>query len=320
MSLRGLFKLLLWPLLVCLLAACAEGQLALHVAKQMQRATAEKPSASAGVYKVGKPYQVKGVWYYPAENGDYNKTGIASWYGEKFHGRRTANGEIYDMNALTAAHKTLPMPVRVRVTNLDNGRSLVLKVNDRGPFVNGRIIDVSRRAAQLLGFQKQGTAKVRVAILDQGKPLVIAKKAVTPVEQKTALPALPRGDVTTQTLAPPPGTKQAGAQPTGNNGTVRIANAAPIGTGPLAPAQVVQQPVAPASIFIQAGAFALAENASKLRARLYFVGSSEITNVFIKGQEMFRVRLGPLSSVEAADKILQQVMATGVRNAQIVIE
>jgi len=327
MPIRTLTRILLWPLacflMAGLLSACAEGELAVHMAKQLKQATAEKPSANAGVYKVGKPYEIKGVWYYPAEDGTYDKTGIASWYGEKFHGRRTANGEIYDMNALTAAHKTLPMPVRVRVTNLDNGRSLVLKVNDRGPFVNGRIIDVSRRAAQLLGFQRQGTAKVRVAILDQGKPMVIAKKAVTPVEQKNALPALPRGDVTAQTLAPPPGVKQAGAPPavdSSTGGAVRIANAGPIGAAKLAPVQVVQQPVEPASIFIQAGAFALAENASKLRARLYFAGPSEITNVFIKGQEMFRVRVGPLTSVEAADKVLQQVMSTGVRNAQIIIE
>ena len=319
MSLRGLFKLLLWPLLVCLLAACAEGQLALHVAKQMQRATAEKPSASAGVYKVGKPYQVKGVWYYPAENGDYNKTGIASWYGEKFHGRRTANGEIYDMNALTAAHKTLPMPVRVRVTNLANGRSLVLRINDRGPFVNGRIIDVSRRAAQLLGFQKLGTAKVRVTVLDQGGPQRIAKRVATPVEQKTALPALPREGVSSQTLAPPPGVKQARTPAAGDATHVRVANAGPIGAAGQGTVRVTQQPVGPSSIFIQAGSFARAENANKLRARLAYIGPSSIINVFIKGQEMFRVRMGPMYSVSAADKVLQQILSNGI-NARIIVE
>ena len=127
----------------------------------------EAPDAGGGAsYKVGKPYQIDGVWYYPSADPDYDETGTASWYGEPFHGRKTANGEIYDMNALTAAHKTLPMPVQVKVTNLENGRSLVLRVNDRGPFVAGRIIDVSRRAAQLLDFQTQGTARVRVQIVD----------------------------------------------------------------------------------------------------------------------------------------------------------
>ncbi|MFP6772834.1 MAG: septal ring lytic transglycosylase RlpA family protein, partial [Alphaproteobacteria bacterium] len=201
----------IWLLAAFALTACAESQLAVHVAKKLSQAGAEKPSSSAGVYKVGKPYAVKGIWYYPREDPLYDKTGIASWYGDPFHGRRTANGEIYDMNALTAAHKTLPMPVRVQVTNLDNGRSLVLKVNDRGPFVNGRIIDVSRRAAQLLGFHKKGTAKVRVTMIGTRPGKVLAKRVATPPEQQNALPALPRGDVTEQTLAPPPGVKAAAA-------------------------------------------------------------------------------------------------------------
>lgn len=128
----------------------------------------EAPDGGGASYKVGKPYQIDGVWYHPSADPDYDETGIASWYGEPFHGRKTANGETYDMNALTAAHKTLPMPVQVKVTNLENGRSLVLRVNDRGPFVAGRIIDVSRRAAQLLDFQAQGTARVRVQIVDEG--------------------------------------------------------------------------------------------------------------------------------------------------------
>jgi rare lipoprotein A len=122
------------------------------------------------IYKVGRPYQINGVWYRPAENYTYKMTGIASFYGGEtrginFHGRLTANGEIYDMHALTAAHKTLPMPSTVRVTNLENGRSVILRVNDRGPFIPGRIIDVSRRAANILGFEQQGTARVRVEIL-----------------------------------------------------------------------------------------------------------------------------------------------------------
>ncbi|MCY4035661.1 MAG: septal ring lytic transglycosylase RlpA family protein [Hyphomicrobiales bacterium] len=122
----------------------------------------------SGNYKIGKPYQISGQWYHPHHNPEYDEVGIASWYGPGFHGNTTANGEIYDQNALTAAHPTLPMPVLVRVTNLENGRSLVLRVNDRGPFVGGRIIDVSRRAAERLGFWRQGTAWVRVKYLSGG--------------------------------------------------------------------------------------------------------------------------------------------------------
>ncbi len=115
--------------------------------------------------RVGAPYQVAGIWYYPQADENYDAVGLASWYGPKFHGKRTASGEIFNMNKLTAAHPTLPLPSRVRVTNLANGRSLIVRVNDRGPFARGRIIDLSRRAAQLLGFEKQGTTRVRVQLV-----------------------------------------------------------------------------------------------------------------------------------------------------------
>ena len=112
-----------------------------------------------GVYKVGNPYQIMGRWYYPKEDYSYSEIGTASWYGDDFHAKRTANGEKYDMNTLTAAHRTLPLPSIVRVTNLENGRSLVVRVNDRGPYAKERIIDVSKRSAQLLGYQTKGTTK-----------------------------------------------------------------------------------------------------------------------------------------------------------------
>src|ERR1700742_180274 len=148
---------------------------------------------TAGVYKVGNPYQIDNVWYYPHEQPDYDETGIASWYGPDFYGKYTANGELYDGNALTAAHRTLPMPVNVRVTNLDNGKSLVVRVNDRGPYAKGRIIDVSEQAAKLLGFYNQGTARVRVTYLSHstqpdGTPL---QTNDTPPQIASAVPAVP---------------------------------------------------------------------------------------------------------------------------------
>ncbi|MEX0627241.1 MAG: septal ring lytic transglycosylase RlpA family protein, partial [Cucumibacter sp.] len=111
---------------------------------------------------VGDPYRVAGRWYTPQNDPDYEATGMASWYGSAFHGRLTANGEVFDMNAMTGAHPTLPLPSYVRVTNLENGRSVVVRLNDRGPFTHGRVIDVSGRAADLLGFRIAGTARVRV--------------------------------------------------------------------------------------------------------------------------------------------------------------
>jgi rare lipoprotein A len=115
-----------------------------------------------GRYKVGEPYKVNGRWYRPRENPNYDKVGIASWYGRLFHGRHTANGEIYDMDALTAAHPTLPMPSYAQVTNLENGRTIIVRVNDRGPYAHNRVIDLSRRSAQALGIYRKGTGKVRV--------------------------------------------------------------------------------------------------------------------------------------------------------------
>ena len=112
--------------------------------------------------QLGKPYQVRGKWYYPKEEKRYAKVGLASWYGDAFHGRLTANGEVYDMTHLTAAHPTMPLPSYARVTNLETGSSVIVRVNDRGPYHEGRIIDVSERAAQMLDYAKVGTAKVKV--------------------------------------------------------------------------------------------------------------------------------------------------------------
>src|ERR1700751_3436175 len=115
-----------------------------------------------GTYRVGKPYVVGGRVYVPEEDVNYRAEGMASWYGDDFHGRLTANGEVFDMAALTAAHPTLPIPSYARVTNVRNGKSLIVRVNDRGPYANNRLIDVSNKAAELLEFKSVGVTRVRV--------------------------------------------------------------------------------------------------------------------------------------------------------------
>jgi rare lipoprotein A len=162
-----------------------------------------------GAYRVGRPYVIGGRTYVPAENADYRAEGVASWYGDDFHGRLTANGEVYDMAAISAAHPTLPMPSYVRVTNLSNQRSLVVRVNDRGPYHADREIDLSGKAAELLGFRDRGIAKVRVeyvgraplegsddrkliATLREGSPAP-APSAVLVASAKPFLPASYRG-------------------------------------------------------------------------------------------------------------------------------
>ncbi len=140
-------------------------------------------------YMVGQSYQINGRTYYPREDFDYDRTGTASWYGSDFHGRRTANGETYDMNAMTAAHPTLPMPTIVRVTNLDNGRSVIVRINDRGPFAEDRIIDMSRAGARELGFEGKGLARVRVTVLRDAS--LQLKRAAGVADVSPAVPEAP---------------------------------------------------------------------------------------------------------------------------------
>lgn len=133
---------------------------------------AKPPSGGGRTPGTMKPYQVKGIWYTPREQPGYDEVGIASWYGQEFHNRRTSDGEIFDMWIPSAAHKTLPIPCIVSVTNLENGKTIKVRVNDRGPFVSGRIIDLSRAAASELGFFTKGTARVRVRYIGpaDGRP------------------------------------------------------------------------------------------------------------------------------------------------------
>ncbi|MBB5073056.1 rare lipoprotein A [Bartonella callosciuri] len=122
---------------------------------------------SRGRAIVGKPYQIKGKWYYPQNDPTYKRVGEASWYGSDFHGRLTANGEVYDMQLLTAAHPTMPLPSYARVTNLKNGSSIIVRVNDRGPFMKDRIIDLSKQAAEILGYVNAGVANVKVEYISE---------------------------------------------------------------------------------------------------------------------------------------------------------
>ena len=115
-----------------------------------------------GTYKLGKPYRIAGRWYFPAEDPNYDRAGIASWYGADFHGRKTANGEVYDMNALTAAHPTLPIPSYAYVTSQRTGRTVLVRINDRGPYAKDRIMDLSRRTAEVLGVAGAGISEVRI--------------------------------------------------------------------------------------------------------------------------------------------------------------
>ena len=276
--------------------------------------------ASHGYYKVGNPYQVNGIWYYPREDYSYNETGIASWYGPGFHKERTANGEVFNQEEVTAAHKTLPMPSLVRVTNLDNGRSIVVRVNDRGPFVAGRIIDMSHRSAQLLGFDRVGTAKVRVQILaDESRAVAAAARAGRPAdyaELGAAPKAAPLGVVGTVGLPPPPPPRE--RPPVAEPDTI----AGTDDNGRFLPAPVVSQgPVTGGrQIFVQAGAFSQYDNANRLRERVAGFGPASISETRVGGSQFYRVRVGPLESVDKADDVLARVVGAGNTNARVVVD
>ncbi len=151
-------------LLVCLaLAACASPRYAVRGPEPS--GPPQRAAPGGRVPGTMKPYQVRGVWYRPRYDPDYDEKGVASWYGEQFHNRNTANGETFDMDVPSAAHKTLPLPSIVEVTDLDTGRKIRVRVNDRGPFVDGRIIDLSKAAAEQLGIARKGVARVRVRYL-----------------------------------------------------------------------------------------------------------------------------------------------------------
>jgi rare lipoprotein A len=240
---------------------------------------------STGRSKYGNPpsYVVGGHRYYVLPNcSGYDKRGIASWYGSKFHGRRTSSGKPYDMNAMTAAQKTLPLPCKVRVTNLKNGKSLVVTVNDRGPFVKNRLIDLSHAAAAKLGILKTGTGLVEVQSLDTA-------------------PLAEPGDSTVVTAAysAPSASAPATALP---SPSPSVANTAP-------------------AIYLQVGAFAEHTNAAQVERRLQAAQITPVAIQTKRwhGQILYLVRIGPIAGVTATDSLSERVAQAGLGEPEVVI-
>ncbi len=243
------------------------------------------PPVSGGHRKVGKPYKVMGQWYYPLSSAaGYDQRGVASWYGRDFHGKKTANGETYDMHAMSAAHKTLPLPTMVRVTNLDNGRAIVVRVNDRGPFVKSRIIDLSYAAARALGYDRRGTAHVRVQALDG------SASASSP----------PASHAVRAAAEPPRATNVVTARPV-----------APSSSSTTLPADAV---------FVQVGAFSAYANAQRMKARLSGFDLVRIQHVQVVDRQIYRVRIGPLTRMPEVERTVLDLQQAGFGNAIVVIE
>jgi rare lipoprotein A len=264
------------------------------------------PTLHTGPYKAA-PYSVLGKTYFPLqESKTYVQSGTASWYGTKFHGQNTANGEVYDLYGMSAAHKTLPLPSYVRVTNLDNNRTVILRVNDRGPFYSDRIIDLSYAAAKKLGYAETGTARVKVEGIDpqaywaaKGRPAPLMLNE--PQVAQNSAPVITASAGTVEQWTPPPQQHAA----------------------PVVPVQVDAKKNASASgQYLQVGAFANPDAAELLRSKLSGMVSAPvfISSIVRNQQTLHRVRLGPIGSPGEIQQVQNSVRLANLGSPSVVTE
>lgn len=267
------------------------------------------PTLHTGPYKAA-PYSVLGKTYFPLqESKTYVQSGTASWYGTKFHGQNTANGEVYDLYGMSAAHKTLPLPSYVRVTNLDNNRTVILRVNDRGPFYSDRIIDLSYAAAKKLGYAETGTARVKVEGIDpqqwwaaKGRPAPLMLNE--PQVAQNSAPVITASAGTIEQWTPPPQQHAAAVVP------VQLADAK-------------KNASAPASgQYLQVGAFANPDAAELLRSKLSGMVSAPvfISSIVRNQQTLHRVRLGPIGSPGEIQQVQNSVRLANLGSPSVVTE
>lgn len=299
---------------------------------------------SSASYIIGKPYKVAGRWYTPREDLSYSRVGRASWYGPGFDGRRTASGETFDQHAMTAAHPTLPMPTYVRVTNLENGRSVVVKINDRGPFKDGRIIDLSKAAGERLRMTKHGTARVRVTVIsdrtlrakraalgDRQSASDISSSASTfEVRRALAERAARREDrasdrsYDTRTRSRERVRRQ---RPEGiGSAEARAARLARISTAAGAgglgrPTRLHRRDMrGTGRYWIQVGSFTRRANATTASADLRDIAEPEVAAMNVHGTRFYRVRLGPFETRAEARRALERIRGMDYPDAKILVK
>ena len=284
-------KIFLKFLCLFMLFGCSETTFLINSAKRIG-SWGDEPT-----YKVGNPYKINGKWYYPAVDYQYDEVGIASWYGPGFHGKTTANGEVFDQNKISAAHRTLPMPSVVKVTNLENGLVLEkVRINDRGPFARNRIIDLSKKAAEELGFIKNGVAKVRVEILedesrkyvstDQKNNYVAEAAEVTEISKKNLLSSSERKE------------KVVKKKTEENLENSILTNK---------------------ELLIQVGAFTDHRNAKTLSEKLSEF-KAYINRVFINNKYLYRVRIGPINNLDLANDMKRKLFELGYTSSHLVMK
>ncbi len=278
---RSVFVGLCEALLLGVFAACAAPQ--------------DEPylEGQGGSFKIGEPYTINGKSYRPKRPAaSFIQTGVASWYGEDFHGRKTANGEIFDMNKASAAHRTLPLPSYVQVRNLENGRELTVRVNDRGPFTKDRVIDLSRHAAEVLGFKEEGTARVELRFIRLAR---LQEHQTPKIYDKP-----PRGE--------PLGGKPLRGKP---RKETRPGEARP------APPTAKTPPAPETPFYVQAGSFSSRQRAEAVGETLLEFGKAQIIQRKSGDETLYAVRLGPFFGRLVAEAIRANLRAKGVSDAFI---
>ena len=263
----------------------------------------EKKRIQKPIYKIGKKYNVGGKYYYPKKDLYYNKTGIASWYGPKFHGKLTANGEIYNQYALTAAHKTLPLPSAVKVTNLKNNKSIVIRINDRGPFVNDRIIDLSSKAADILDLKKEGTGLVSVQILREKSLYLekLAKQGSFPEINDLKETELPNITIPSKVAVKIKDTKNQKIVTKKINYNLKNLNKE-------------------YKIYIKLASFSSKKNAEIMKKKVSYIDKVKIYKIYKLNKTLYQVKAGPFLSVEKVDQLHSLLLQKGMQGAKIIIE
>lgn len=269
-----------------------------------------KIPVGGGKYHVGNPYQVAGRWFTPKEQPNYDKVGMSSWYGEAFHRRRTSNGEYFDMDQLTAAHATLPLPSYARVTNLSNGRSVVVRINDRGPFVGTRIVDVSKRAAEMLDYKRKGTERVRLQYIGPaplndpgGRDLIAmnegsgAGRASSDMLAQAELkqPTFQRQRKIRQPVM------QASFEPPADDSAGMYGSARPSD-----------------AYYVDLGSYADPDNVQRIREGMSGAGPVQVSEIDGANGPVYRLRLGPMSSSEDAKTAYNEAVGFGIPDARII--
>jgi rare lipoprotein A len=266
-----------------------------HQSRQKQSGHRHSNSVAGSAHqKIGRPYTISGKTYIPARDDNYNRVGIASWYGPKFHGKKTANGEVFDQNAMTAAHPTLPLPSIVRVTNLRTGKKILVRLNDRGPFVDNRLIDLSKRAAFELGYGSSGVTKVRVEYVGPAS-LPGARQSVTRVSTESQKkPRLQNASFAKQ---------KSNIWPEDPKKKYRIALSKPR--------------TSESGWFVQAGAYSSEQKAKRIASKMNISGRPKVQTAWINNRYIYRVLVGPYANKSQAVEQQREVISAGFVKARV---